>query len=81
MSHSLLDPAWAEAEAQVIINEVLAHFGNPRLHELVTTRLKRAQIRGVQAGLVVAQAALASLKTGAAPPRVDLASILGELDA
>ncbi len=80
MSHSLLDPAWAEAEAQVIINEVLTPFGNPRLHELVTTRLKRAQIKGLQAGLVVAERALASLKPGVTPPP-DLASILGELDA
>jgi hypothetical protein len=79
MSQSILGSAWADHEAQVIINEVLAHFGDPRLRELVATRLQRARIRGLQMGLGVAAEAVGSLKPGA--PAVDLASVLEGLDA
>jgi hypothetical protein len=41
----LLDPAWAEAEAQAIVNEVLTHYPAPRLRSRWSPcRLQRARI-------------------------------------
>jgi len=50
----LLDPAWAEAEAQAIVNDVLTHYPAPRLVIALALRLQRARLDGALVGMSLA---------------------------
>lgn len=51
---SLLDTAWAEAEAQAIVNEVLTHYPSPRLALALAMRLQKVRLAGVYVGIGLA---------------------------